>query len=243
MPSVSTTYRVLQAGDCALVFEFGNQVDRLLNNLVLELAEQLRQTALAGVREIVPTFRSVMVEYDPLLVSADQIASRTAEIVSRLEPTRRVGRAWTLPTCYDPSLGMDLLDVARACSLSSADIVELHVSAAYHVYMLGFLPGQAYLGELASELQLPRRKVPRTSVPKGSVGIAGPMTCLFPLESPCGWHIIGRSPVALWTNMNGALLLPGDTVQFQPISLEEYKSTRVEWQTQELLPLTKTAAA
>jgi inhibitor of KinA len=240
---ISISYRVLQAGDCALIFELGNKIDRLLNNVVLELARQLREASLSGIREIVPTFRSLMVEFDPLFVSTEQITGCMVELITKLELSKNSGRTWTLPTCYDPSLGIDLLDVAKACRMTPAQIVDRHSGGMYHVYMLGFLPGQAYLGELVSELWLSRRKVPRISIPKGSVGIAGPMTCLFPHESPCGWHIIGRSPIALWTCTQSPLVLPGDSVRFQPISLEEYKSTRSNRHTPESPPDPQTAAA
>ncbi len=103
-------------------------------------------------------------------------------------------------------------------------MTERHSSLIYHVYMLGFLPGQAYMGDVAAELALPRRQVPRLTIPAGSLAIAATMTCIFPMATPCGWHLIGRSPVALWSKREGALLGPGDRVAFKPISLPEYEA-------------------
>jgi KipI family sensor histidine kinase inhibitor len=218
-------YRLLPAGDTALVVEFGDQIDRELNMWVLALDHRLRQTQIEGIVDCVPTFRSLLVHYDPLLLPAAALVTRIDDLIPGLRMTEAAGRVWRLPACYDASLAPDLDDVAAHTSLSPAQVVERHSAVTYHVYMLGFLPGQAYMGDLPPELALPRRECPRLRVPAGSLAIATTMTCIFPMETPCGWHLIGRSPVRLWERTLGAepLLAPGDKVTFAPVSLREYE--------------------
>ena len=221
-----TGYRLLPAGDTALSVEFGDQVDRQLSGLVLALARRLADAEIAGVVECVPTFRSLMVYYDPLLLPYAVLAARIAKLMQGLRATETAGRSWRLPVCYDESIAPDLGDVAARTNLTPAQVVERHSALTYHVYMLGFLPGQPYLGDVAAELALPRRQSPRMRIPAGSLAIAMTMTCIFPAETPCGWHLIGRCPVPLWDLKRGAsmpLLQPGDKVGFAPVSLREYE--------------------
>ncbi len=221
----TSDYKVLPAGDTALVVEFGEHVDRRVSTRVLALARRLSDARLDGIVEIVPTFRSLMVHYDPLSLPAGVLTARILDLMPGPHTAEEPGRVWRLPACYDGSVAPDLDDVAAAVGLSSAQVVERHSGAAYHVYMLGFLPGQAYMGDVPAELSLARRQVPRTRIPAGSLAIAGAMTCIFPLETPCGWHIVGRSPIPLWQAgpHPQALLAPGDKVTFAPVSLREYE--------------------
>jgi KipI family sensor histidine kinase inhibitor len=223
-------YRVLNAGDTAIVVEFGESIDRRLSTWVLALARRLDEVRLDGLVETVPTFRSLLVHYDPLILPTASLAARIAELMQGLQVTEQGGRLWRLPACYDPSLGLDLADVAARTGLSPAQVIERHSAVTYHVYMLGFLPGQAYMGDVPAELALARRESPRLKIPAGSLAIAGAMTCIFPLETPCGWHLIGRSPVALWERgpRPRALLAPGDQVGFAPVSLREYERLLVK---------------
>ncbi|HTZ03971.1 MAG TPA: 5-oxoprolinase subunit PxpB [Xanthobacteraceae bacterium] len=220
-------YRLLPAGDTALVVEFGDRIDRSLSAAVLALAQALDEERIAGVIETVPTFRSLMVHYEPLAVSFDTLAARIGERVGTLRARETAGRSWHLPVCYDRRFAIDLDEVARRTSLTAQQIVERHSAEVYHVYMLGFLPGQAYMGEVAAELALERLPSPRTAIPAGSLAIAGRMSCVFPLETPCGWHIIGRCPIPLWDPARGAALLaPADKVTFIPVSAREYETLR-----------------
>jgi inhibitor of KinA len=232
-------YKVLTAGDTALVIEFGEGVDRRLSNFVLALARRLDEVRLDGIIETVPTYRSLMVHYDPLVIPAATLIARIVELIEGdpMEGRRigeRAGREWRLPVCYDPELAPDLGDVAARTGLTPAQVVERHSAVTYHVYMLGFMPGLAYMGDVPAELVLARRETPRIRIPAGSLGIGMTMSCIFPGESPCGLHLIGRSPVALWRGRTksgagpdallapSALLAPGDKVIYAPISLREY---------------------
>jgi inhibitor of KinA len=218
-------FKVLPAGDTALVVEFGECVDRRLSTRVLALARRLDEVRLEGVIETVPTFRSLMVHYDPLVLPAASLTAQIAALMEGLQITEPVSRLWCLPACYDAGFAPDLGEVAARAGLSRAQVVERHSAVTYHVYMLGFLPGQAYMGDLPVEFELRRRDTPRAKIPAGSLAIVANMTCIFPLETPCGWHVIGRSPVPLWQRRPppSALLAPGDKVSFAPVSLREYE--------------------
>jgi KipI family sensor histidine kinase inhibitor len=218
-------YRVLPAGDTAVVVEFGEQIDRAVSVAVLALAKRLSDARLEGIVETVPTFRSLMVHYDPLVLSTGSLTERIAELVQGLQTTAQAGRRWRLPACYDAAIAPDLDDVAGRTGLTPAQVVECHSSTTFHVYMIGFMPGMAYLGDVPEVLRLPRRSSPRMKVPAGSLAIATLMSCVYPLETPAGWHLIGRSPVPFLQRhpRPAALLAPGDTVNFLPVSLREYE--------------------
>ena len=223
-------YKILLAGDTAIVVEFGDQIDRRLNSRVLSLARTLNESRLDGLVETVPTFRSLMVHYDPIVLPLEILTGCIVDLMSAPQVTEGIGRLWHLPACYDPRLAPDLDHVAAQTGLTSQQIIEQHSAVTYHVYMLGFLPGQAYLGDVPATLALPRRETPRLQIPAGSLAIASTMTCIFPMETPCGWHLIGRSPVPLWTTQPrpSALLAPGDKVAFTPISMREYERMLAE---------------
>jgi inhibitor of KinA len=224
--SAMPEFRVLPAGDTALVVEFGELIDRQLSARVLALARRLNEIRLEGVVETVPTFRSLMVHYDPLVLPAARLTARIAELIEGVQLTEQPSRLWYLPACYDAAFALDLCDIAAHTGLSQAQVIERHSATTYHVYMLGFLPGQAYMGDLPVEFALRRRDTPRPKIPAGALAIAASMTCIFPLETPCGWHIIGRSPVPLWRRRPhaSALLAPGDKVSFTPVSVREYEA-------------------
>jgi inhibitor of KinA len=223
-------YRLLPAGDTALVVELGDSIDRRISAQVLALARRLDRVRLGGIIETVPTFRSLMVHYDPLVLPTAALSARIAELMQGVQAGEGPGRVWRLPACYDTRVAPDLDEVAAQTDLSPAQLIECHSAATYHVYMLGFLPGMAYLGDVPSELVLPRRPKPRLKVPAGSVAIATTMTCIIPLETPSGWHLIGRSPVPLLERGShpAALLAAGDTVTFAPVSLREYELLAAE---------------
>src|SRR5262245_20165320 len=218
--------RFLPCGDTALAVEFGDRADRRLSALVLALARRVKAAALAGIVEVVPTFRSLMIHYDPLTVPQSELKARLTPLLSGLDAADSPGRLWRLPVCYHESLAPDLSEVAARTGLSLDQVVERHSAVTYHVYMVGFVPGYPYMGDLPSQLALPRRDSPRTAVPSGSVAIATTLTAIYALESPGGWHLIGRTPALLWDPRRDppAILAAGDQVRFQPIALGDYEA-------------------
>jgi KipI family sensor histidine kinase inhibitor len=216
--------RFLPCGDTALAVELGDRVDRGVNALVLALAGRVKAAAIPGIVELVPTFRSLLIHYDPLTVPHSDLKARLVPLLSGLSAADHSGRLWRIPVCYHDSVAPDLAEVSGRTGLAPGRVAELHSAVTYHVYMVGFLPGFPYLGELPRELVLPRREDPRTSVPAGSVAIATTLTAVYSLESPGGWHLIGRTPALLWDRGRDppALLAAGDKVRFQPVSLGDY---------------------
>ena len=208
-----------------MIVEFGDRVDWHLSALVLALAQELEADKPTGVIEVVPTFRSLMVHYDPLATSHAHLQRAIAALLPGLQAQSFAGRRWRIPACYDASLGLDLADVSRRTGLSPSQVVERHSQTSQLVYMMGFLPGLAYLGGLPGEFALPRRENPRVKVPFGSVAVAMSMSVIYPQESPGGWHILARTPVPLWQMRRSppALLAAGDQVTFAPLSLGEYE--------------------
>src|SRR5262249_54804800 len=162
----------LPAGDTALLVEFGGEIDRSMSERVLRLADQVRRAAINGVIETVPTFPSLMVHHDPLATSGARLAGDIRALLGSTGTAARRRRLWRLPACYAESCAPDLAWVAERTGLRTADIIECHVGTRFHVYMLGFLPGYPYMGDLPPELHLSRRTDPRTRVPAGSIGIA-----------------------------------------------------------------------
>ena len=217
--------KLLDCGDTALTVEFGDRAEAPLSALVLALDRRLSEAGLRGVVEAVPTMRSLTIHYDPNLVSSAEIARALEPLLEGLEAAGVPGRRWLMPACYAPEVAPDIEDVARRTGLGLDDVARLHASVPYRVLMLGFLPGLPYLGDLPGRLRLPRRDSPRTAVPAGSVAIATTQTCIYPLESPGGWHLIARTPVRLFDAARDppVLLAPGDEVSFRPIAPNEYE--------------------
>src|SRR5438094_1297399 len=220
--------RFLSAGDRALVVEFGDRIDRALNAEVLRLDTSLRSSELAGVVETVPTFRSLMVHYDPLVTTRANLERAIASLLDRKPGSRSTGTLWRVPVCYDGEFAPDLAEVAHLIGLSPGEVIALHSGTRYHVYMLGFLPGFPYMGDLPPQLALPRRADPRLRVPAGSISIATSLTAIYPYESPGGWHLIGATPIQMFDpeRPKPALFAPGDAVRFQPIDPTAFASIR-----------------
>ncbi len=213
--------RLLPAGDSAIVVEYGDGIDADVNARVRLLHRAFGARRHAGIVETVPTYRSLMVHYDPLVLSNEALEHLIAEMADGLpEEAREPGRTVEIPVVYGGGAGPDLADVAALAGLDEAQVVALHASGAYTVYMLGFMPGFPYLGGLPARIATPRLRSPRTVVPAGSVGIAGAQTGIYPAESPGGWRLIGRTPVALFDTRRSppTLLEAGDRVRFVPIT-------------------------
>lgn len=215
-----TAPRIVLSGDAALLVEYEARIDPLVNARAVALADHLRTAAIPGVADIVPAFRSVTVYFDPLRTD---VAALRARVLS-CEPPRDDGRAERpadveIPVCYDLELAPDLVEIARVSGLGIDEVIAAHAAPTYRVYMLGFMPGFAYLGIVDPRIAVPRRAVPRTRVPAGAVGIAGEQTGVYPSSTPGGWNLIGRTPLTMLVaeRETPSLLTPGQTVRFRPI--------------------------
>jgi len=219
---------ILSCGDTAFAVQFGNEIDRAVSARVMTLHELIRSNKPRGVLETVPTFRSLLVHYDPLQTTQSELISVVEAMVDMPSNSRSTRTLWRLPVCYDPSFGIDLPALSKVTELSLDEIVNVHSSTLHYVYMVGFAPGHPYMGELPGSLTVPRREDPRAEVDAGAVATAVGMTVIYPFTSPSGWHIIGRTPVSIF-DLNRdppALFAAGDTVRCQPIPREEYDQIR-----------------
>ncbi|MBL4768259.1 MAG: 5-oxoprolinase subunit PxpB [Rhodobacteraceae bacterium] len=217
---------IYPAGDSAYVVEFGDTVDLRVNRIVLKFSSALANLGLDGLLEAIPTYRSLLVQFDPLILSGNEIVAvlrATLETLVSKGPQIR-SRLWQVPTCYDPEFGVDLEFVADTLGLSVNQVVSRHSNADYSVFMIGFAPGYAYLGGLPPELSLPRRLNPRSRVEAGSIAIGGVQACILSNAAPSGWHILGRTPLQAFQpeRMPPCLFEPGDRVKYVPITRDEY---------------------
>jgi KipI family sensor histidine kinase inhibitor len=221
-----TAPRFLDAGEAALVVEFGDTVDPAVNDRVLAVDAVLRADPPAGTREFVPTYRSLMIHYDPLQIDRDTLVAivrrKTAAAVVewRIEAV-----TWKLPCCYDPALAEDLDEAAQILGLTRDEAVALHAKATYRVYMCGFAPGQAYLGGVPEALVISRRPAPRPPHPPGAVLIGGGLCVVAPFAMPTGWYVIGRTPERLYASerKDAFLIQAGDKLRFDPIDVGTFR--------------------
>ena len=219
--------RLLDAGDTAVTIELGSTIEPELVARVSALEHAVMAARdrgdLPGVTETIPTFRSLTVRYDPLHTSRAQLDPALRALAGQSAPADAVApRRWRLPAAYGGELGVDLADVAAACGLSSDEVVHLHTGTEFTAYLLGFMPGFAFMGQLPPQLQVKRRTEPRVRVPAGSVATANRLTVIYPWESPGGWHLLGRCPVPLFdaASTTPTLLAPGDRVRFEAVSAQ-----------------------
>jgi KipI family sensor histidine kinase inhibitor len=203
--------KVHPLGDAALLVELGQRVDTALNTRAIAMGAALRSRK--GVREVVPGYATITVHYDPERTSYRALERAVQQLAEHRPPATERGRLHRIPVVYD---GPDLEETARALELSVDELVRLHTAPTYRCFMIGFTPGWAYLGPLPERLRLPRRHVPRTAVPTGSVAIAGAQTGVYPLPTPGGWHLIGRTPVPMFQPdaVPPCLLRSGDRIRF-----------------------------
>jgi inhibitor of KinA len=217
--------RVLAAGDAALTVEFGETIDPILNERVLAFATAVETLAIPGLLEVVPTYRSATVYVDPVVVDVDGLIGRLQALAHGLPHSPSpAGRCLEIPVLYGGDAGPDLAHVSAFAHRSAPEVIALHASVKYRVYMLGFSPGFPYMGRVPEPIAMPRLPTPRIKVPAGSVGIAGFQTGIYPIESPGGWRLIGRTPLRLYDPDRPApfLLQPGDQARFVPISQPDY---------------------
>ena len=218
--------RFLDAGESCLVVELGERIDIAVNLQVRALCLAIERARLTGIQEAVPTYRSLAIYYDPLMIDREALKERIQALQGSFgDEGEQQAKVVEIPTVYGGEYGPDLDFVARHTGLSQDEVIRLHIAPLYHVYMLGFTAGFAYLGGLSDRLSVPRLPTPRLKVPAGSVGIAGTQTGVYAQESPGGWRIIGRTHLRLFdpSLRVPTPIFPGDKVRFVRIEAHEYQ--------------------
>jgi inhibitor of KinA len=218
--------RIVTAGDAALLVQFPSIIDPVINARAVELARTIRDSGDPHLRDVVVGYSSVTLYFDPTTTDALALESRVRDSVRRLPERSLSGSASIdVPVCYGAEFGPDLADVAASTGLSETDVIELHSSPVYRVYVVGFVPGFAYMARVDPRLSLPRRSTPRMRVPAGSVAIAAGQTGIYPMETPGGWHLLGRTRIKPYdpSRDHPFLFRPGDLVRFRPIARAEFE--------------------
>jgi len=221
--------RYLSCGDTAFSVEFGNEISPRINGPVMELHAAIGKAkadgGLGGLVETVPSMRALMVSYDPLSITRAELQPQIDSLIARGLPTDAVGRTVRIPCCYDDEeFAPDLGEVAERTRKTPEQVIAAHLASQFKVYVLGFMPGLAYIAGLEPSLTLPRRPQPRVRVPRSSVAIAMDMTTIYPFESPGGWHLIGRTPLWMFDQRREqpVFLAPGDSLTFERIDRAQY---------------------
>jgi KipI family sensor histidine kinase inhibitor len=214
------------AGDCGIVVEFENEISERVNAKVTSMSLALEKSEIKGIEEVIPTYRSLLVLYDPLvIVGAELIAALKSLEKNIKKPTEtEKPRTVEIPVVYGGEFGPDLDFVAQHNGLPVEAVIKIHAEGKYRVYMLGFTPGFPYLGGMSPKIAAPRLENPRTRMPAGSIGIAGNQTGIYPVESPGGWRLIGRTPLKLFDSHGKQpfLLQAGDYLKFIRINEQRY---------------------
>jgi KipI family sensor histidine kinase inhibitor len=219
MATTLSSPRILPSGDSAITVEFSRNIDDEANRRVLALDRTLAREAIAGVTEAVPTYRSLLVHYDPVQIGFDALGEKLTALAQLPVPPTLSTRRWRIPVCYGGEHGIDLEDVAKALETTPEDIVARHVAGDYRVAMIGFTPGWSYLSGLETFLYMPRRQNPRLLTPAGTISIGGVQTGIQCLAGPSGWHLLGRTPVRTYQLHRDPIFLlePGDSVTFSAV--------------------------
>ena len=217
---------ILLCGDTGISVEFGERIDPEINARVRRLFMALKAKPLPGILDLNPTYRSLFIQYDPWVCSFERLARYVEErLDSEPPPDEEAAVTKEVPVCYGDKFGPDLEEVAALHNMSVEEVVRLHRAPVYQVYMIGFTPGFAYLGGLDHRLHTPRKSEPRKKVAAGSIGIADQQTGIYPIDSPGGWRLIGRTPLVLFdpAREQPFFLRAGDFVRFRPITGEEFE--------------------
>ncbi|WP_316860434.1 allophanate hydrolase subunit 1 [uncultured Cohaesibacter sp.] len=217
--------RFLPSGDSGLTIEFGLHIDRNLSRQIMALRAAVDDAKLVGVIETVPTYRSLLVHYDPTLIRQAELVAMIEPMIAHLgEQDGHGARLWRLPICFEADFATDLGHVAEFGQMDVAELRTILTGTDHFVYMLGFAPGMPYMGDLPSQLNIPRRKAPALDIAKGSVLVATGLTIIYPAVNPSGWHVVGRCPVPMFdlSRDEPALLSPGDIVRFRDVGLSEF---------------------
>lgn len=217
--------RILTAGDSALLIEFGKEIDPETNRKITALVQLMREQHIEGIVDVIPAFCSLLINYDPRVLSYEELKERMEHLLkmeTKTEATRK--RIFEIPVCYGGGYGPDIENIAEHAGLSVEEVIKIHSSKDYLIYMLGFLPGFTYLGGLDERIYTPRLASPRLKIRAGSVGIGGSQTGIYPLDSPGGWQLMGLTPVRTYDpeRQTPILVEAGDYIRFIPIDEEEF---------------------
>ncbi len=216
--------RLLPSGDSAITVEFARHIDDAANARVLALDRALAEEPIVGVTETVPTYRALLIHYDPCRIGFDVLGEQILARVRQKLPPEAQARRWRIPVAYGGEHGIDLEDVARALNTTPDDIVARHVAGDYRVAMIGFTPGWSYLSGLDKSLHMPRRQDPRLLTPAGTISIGGVQTGIQCLAGPSGWHLLGRTPVRTYQLHRDPIFLlePRDRIKFFQIDAKAF---------------------
>ena len=216
--------RLLPSGDSAITVEFSRHIDDAANRRVLALDRAMAAEPVMGVTETVPTYRSLLVHYDPVRIDFDKLGEKILVLAQLPMPATAKTRRWRIPVVYGGEHGVDLEDVAKTLNTTPDEIVARHVAGDYRVAMIGFTPGWSYLSGLADSLHLPRRQNPRLLTPAGTVSIGGVQTGVQCLAGPSGWHLLGQTAVRTYQLHRDPIFLlePGDNVSFAPVDARTF---------------------
>jgi 5-oxoprolinase (ATP-hydrolysing) subunit B len=224
MAAIPSPPRLLPSGDSAITVEFSRNINDAANRRVLELDRTLAREPIDGVTEAVPTYRSLLVHYDPTLIDFDTLGKKLAELALRSVPPPDNTRRWRIPVVYGGEYGIDLEDVAETLGTTPDEIVARHVAGDYRVAMIGFTPGWSYLSGLEDSLHMSRRENPRLLTPAGTISIGGVQTGVQCLAGPSGWHLLGRTAVRTYQLHRDPIFLlePGDHVTFSVVDAKTF---------------------
>ena len=220
-------------GDCGVACDFGDEVNRTINISVIKLFHHIKKEVskgnLNGILNYTPSYNKLIINFDLGKINSSKIMDFLKSVdFSKLNISQN-SKKWTIPICYD--FEMDLVNMSKILKINKEEIINIHLSTDFFVYMVGFIPGHPFMGDLDSKLFLNRLKTPRVKIPAGSVGVVEKFCNIYPYESPGGWNIIGRTPTKLLNKKdetNPCLLAPGDSVKFKSISKEEFEKLNNE---------------
>ncbi len=223
--------KILTAGDSSLLLQFGNAIDPEINARIAATVQLMKEQHIEGVVDLIPAFCSLLINYDPRVILYGEMRRRMEKILSvEIAAGARKKKIYEIPVCYGGELGPDLATIAGHAGLTEQEVIDIHSSSDYLIYMLGFLPGFTYLGGLDERIHTPRLANPRIRIPAGSVGIGGSQTGIYPMDSPGGWQLMGMTPVKTYDPEREIPILveAGDYIRFVPIDRDEYERIQSE---------------
>lgn len=223
--------KILTAGDSSLLIQYDSVIDPAVNARIAATVRLMREQHIEGVVDIIPAFCSLLINYDPRVISYDEMRTRMERILSvEVAAGERKKKIYEIPVCYGGEFGPDLGTIAEHAGLSEQEVIDIHTSTDYLIYMLGFLPGFTYLGGLDERIHTPRLANPRVRIPAGSVGIGGSQTGIYPMDSPGGWQLMGMTPVRTYDPDREVPILveAGDYIRFVQVDRAEYERIRAE---------------